>query len=224
MTSSKKSMKNYILFDMDGTLFDTSAGITGCVREVLANEGIEENDRNALLRFIGPPLTESFTKFYGITGERLQKIVRRFRALYEEKGVYDCEPIPGAEECLQSLIEAKKTLCVATCKPERFAEIILKKFDFSRYFTVVCGSEEDMRRTRKEEVIAEVFTRLARGGIGAQSVMVGDREHDVLGAKLFGIQSVGIRVGFAEAGELEKAGADFIVNDFAELKDLLLRI
>jgi len=82
----------------------------------------------------------------------------------------------------------------------------------------------DEKRTKKDEVIFEVFERLSEKNVKERCVMVGDREHDILGAKTCGIQSIGIKVGFAEEGELEKAGANYIVNDFNELLSLLLKI
>ena len=217
-------MKDYILFDMDGTLFDTSEGITQSARYALARFGIEEQSRENLLRFIGPPLTDSFEEFYGFSKERAIEAKKKFRERYESIGVFECSPIEGAEECLKALSRFGKTLCVATCKPERFAVMILEKYGMTRYFKEIVGSEMDERRTHKDEVIEEVFSRLNAGDVRARSVMVGDREHDISGAKKCGIASVGVRVGFARGNELERAGADYITQDFRSLTELLMRI
>lgn len=215
-------MKDIILFDLDGTLFDTSEGITKCVQYALSFFGIEENNRANLLRFIGPPLAEAFEEYYGFSCEKAVLAQEKFRERYSRIGVYECSPMAGAAECLQALHAKEKILCVATCKPENFACMILEKYSFSRYFTVIVGSEKDERRTHKNEVIETVFSRIGISNARGRSVMVGDRKHDILGAKQCGIESVGIRVGFANENELENAGADYIVNDFRALTKLLL--
>ena len=102
--------------------------------------------------------------------------------------------------------------------------MILEKFGFSDFFQVVVGSEMDERRTRKDEVIEEVFARLDKGDVRGESLMIGDREHDIFGAKKCGVESVGMRLGFAREGELEEAGADHIVSDFKALRALLLTL
>lgn len=99
-----------------------------------------------------------------------------------------------------------------------------EKFGFSDFFQVVVGSEMDERRTRKDEVIEEVFARLDKGDVRGESLMIGDREHDIFGAKKCGVESVGMRLGFAREGELEEAGADHIVSDFKALRALLLTL
>ena len=216
-------MKDIILFDMDGTLFDTSEGITKCAQYALSKFGIQEKLED-LTCFIGPPLIEAFMERYDFTRETAKKAVEIFRERYSTKGVYECSEIAGARECITALFNQNKTLCVATCKPEKFANIILQRAGLSKYFDVVVGSEMDEKRTKKDEVIFEVFERLSEKNVKERCVMVGDREHDILGAKTCGIQSIGIKVGFAEEGELEKAGANYIVNNFNELLSLLLKI
>ncbi len=216
--------KDIILFDMDGTLFDTGEGITKCAQYALSAYGIKVDNLEKLRCFVGPPLLDSFMEFYGFSKENAKNAVLKFRERYSTLGVFECSEIVGVRECIDALSAAEKTLCVATCKPEKFANVILQKFGLSDYFKVVVGSEMDEKRTRKEEVISEVFARLNEKNVENRSIMVGDRQHDILGAKLCNIQSIGIKTGFAEKDELEKAGADYIVNDFFELLRLLLKI
>lgn len=216
--------KDIILFDMDGTLFDTEEGITKCARYALAAYGIKVDNLEKLRCFIGPPLADAFIEYYGFSKDDAKKAVLKFRERYSTTGVFECKEIAGVKECLNALSAAGKILCVATCKPEKFANVILRKFGLSDYFKVVVGSEMDEKRTLKEEVINEVFARLNEKDVENRSIMVGDRRHDILGAKLCNIQSIGIKSGFAEKDELEKAGADYIVNDFFELSRLLLKI
>ena len=216
--------KKYLLFDLDGTLFDTSEGIIKSILYTLGQMGIEETNRNNLLRFIGPPLVAAFEEFYGFSHEKALAAKEVFRERYASLGVFECAPVEGSRECLQALQKDGRTLCVATCKPEHFANMILEKFGFSDFFQVVVGSEMDERRTRKDEVIEEVFARLDKGDVRGESLMIGDREHDIFGAKKCGVESVGMRLGFAREGELEEAGADHIVSDFKALRALLLTL
>lgn len=126
--------KKYLLFDLDGTLFDTSEGIIKSILYTLGKMGIEETNRNNLLRFIGPPLVAAFEEFYGFSHEKALAAKEVFRERYASLGVFECAPVEGARECLQALQKDGRTLCVATCKPEHFANMILEKFGFSDFF------------------------------------------------------------------------------------------
>mgnify|MGYP000549238882 CR=1 FL=1 len=226
--------KKYILFDLDGTLTDSSEGITKSVQYALDKLGITENDEAVLKRYIGPPLDESFAKFHGLSREDALKAVNYYRERYKDTGIYENRLFDGIKELLSSLKKEGYITALATCKPEPFALKILEHFNLSKYFTVACGSNLDGTRKYKNEIIEEVFARLNRlEGNGelteagfdemkADSIMVGDRKDDIYGAHNADIEAVGVRFGYAADGELEEAGADYIVNTVFELTALLL--
>ena len=226
--------KRYILFDLDGTITDSSEGITKSVQHALKKLGIEENDQAMLRRFIGPPLDESFEKFYGFDKEKALKAVDYYRERYSDKGIYENVLFDGIADMLEGLKSDGYIIALATCKPEIYVPIvprILEYFDVDKYFDVAVGSElEGGERRHKNQVIDEVFVRLAAAGLAdagnlsetkSQSIMIGDRKDDILGAKASGIDSMGVRYGFAEEQELEIAGADYIVETVEDIRGKL---
>lgn len=226
--------KKYILFDLDGTITDSSEGITKSVQHALKKLGIEENDQAMLRRFIGPPLDESFEKFYGLDKETALKAVDYYRERYSDTGIYENVLFDGITDMLAGLKKDGFIVALATCKPEMYVPRILKYFDIEKYFDIAVGSElEGGERRHKNQVIDEVFNRLKDAGltgtdsleiIKSQSIMIGDRKDDILGAKASGIDSMGVRYGFAEEQELELAGADYIVEGVADIAEKLKTI
>ncbi len=213
-------LKQYLLFDLDGTLTDPMVGITSSVQYALEKFGIYVRYLKELIPFIGPPLSDSFEEFYGFSKEDAEKAVQYYREYYAPKGIFENEVYPYIPEMLASLTEAGFTLLVATSKPTVFAKQILKHFGLSDYFSFVGGSELDGVRKTKAEVIDYV---LKMCGVKAkEAIMIGDRKHDIEGAKTCGVESVGVLYGYGEKEELLKAGADHIVKDVREL-ELYLR-
>lgn len=225
--------KQFILFDLDGTLTDPKIGITRCVQYALNAQGIEAPDLDELECYIGPPLDESFQRFHKLSPENAQRAVEKYRERFRETGIFENDVIDGIEFCLGTLKAAGKTLALATCKPEEFAVRILEHFGLSKYFDAAVGSLDGIRKY-KSEVIEEVFTRL-RSTCGienaadyelyemkAASIMVGDRREDIDGAHEAGIEAVGVRFGYARENELEDAGADYIADSVEQLTALLL--
>lgn len=210
-----------ILFDLDGTLFDTSEGIVKGVRHALETFGYTVGKDSELYKFIGPPIVQAFREFYGMNAEQAETAKRCYREYYGREGVYLCAPIEGAKECLEKLCAAGAVLAVATSKPEKFAVDILERFGFSRYFRLIAGSLADDARTKKSEVVAYVLENLRPRDL-SRTVMVGDRKYDVAGARENGLGCIGIDTGFSERGELENAGALFVVKSFSELAARLL--
>ena len=208
------------LFDLDGTLTDSSLGITNSVIYALKKYGITVEDRRSLYRFIGPPLTDSFRDFYGFSEEKALEAVGFYREYYRDKGIFENWVYEGMEETLKELKSMGKRLIVATSKPEPFARRIIDHFGLAPYFEYVAGMELDGRRGTKAEVIAYA---LKACGIGDRSgaVMVGDREHDVDGARKEGLPCIGVLYGFGSREELEKAGAERIISRPEELCDLI---
>ena len=223
--------KRYILFDLDGTITDSSEGITKSVQHALKKFEIEENDQAMLRRFIGPPLDESFEKFYGFDKEKALKAVDYYRERYSDKGIYENVLFDGIADMLEGLKSDGYIIALDTCKPEIYVPRILEYFNVDKYFDVAVGSElEGGERRHKNQVIDEVFVRLAAAGLAdtgslsetkSQSIMIGDRKDDILGAKASGIDSMGVRYGFAEEQELEIAGADYIVETVEDIRGKL---
>lgn len=209
-----------LLFDLDGTLTDSQEGIFNCVEYALSAEGIEVTDRGSLRRFIGPPLVDSFMQFYGFSRERAEKATAKYRERYAETGIFENRVYEGVPQMLDVLKKSGKRLAVATSKPEVYAGRILEKFGILQYFEVVTGAELDGRRNAKAEVIEECLKRLGVTDKGAV-LMVGDRRHDVEGAKRCEIKCAGVRFGYADEGELEEAGADFIFDTPNQLAEEL---
>lgn len=220
--------RDIILFDLDGTLTDPKEGITGCVRYALERFGIAVDDREILTPFIGPPLLDSFERFCGMNRLHAEQAVERYRERFSTVGLYENRVIPGIPGMLAALENRGFVLAVASSKPEVFVEKVLDHFLLTRFFSVVTGSLLDGRRTDKAEVIVECVSRLAMqlgisaGEVRRRAVMVGDRSHDISGAKRAGVPSVGVRFGYVVSGELESAGADAVVEDPAGLERLLL--
>lgn len=211
-------MKTYdtFFFDLDGTITDSAPGITNSVVYALRKFGIEETDYKKLCKFIGPPLTFSFQEYYGFSMEQSLEAVTYYREYYAEKGIFENSVYEGFEEAVKKLKQAGKRLVVATSKPEPFARKIMDHFALTPYFDYIAGMELDGGRGTKAEVI-----RYALEVCGIQDkekvLMVGDREHDVFGAREAGIDCLGVLYGFGTLEELKKAGADYIIEAIDEI-------
>ena len=217
-------MKKILLFDLDGTLTDPKEGITKCVQYALKHFGIEEELSN-LLCFIGPPLVDSFMQFYGFDEEKAKLAVDKYRERFRDIGIFENGVYDGIIDLLEVCKEWGYSIGLATSKPEEFAIRILDKYMLSEYFDEVTGSTMNGSINTKTAVIEEAFRRMnISDEIKADVVMIGDREHDIIGAKNCGIESIGVKFGYAEDGELEAAGADYIVETVEQLKDLLERL
>ncbi|MBO5231438.1 MAG: HAD family hydrolase [Clostridia bacterium] len=210
-----------ILFDLDGTLTDPFEGITNSVAYALKKMGITPPKNSELKKFIGPPLAESFEKFYGLSKEESYKAVDIYREYFAPKGIFENTIFKGIPEMLASLKKAEKRLALATSKPTVFAKKILKHFNIDKYFDVVVGSNLDGSMTDKAEVVAAALK-----GLGAvepsATVMVGDRSHDIIGGIKNGICTVGVTFGYGTKEELEQFHADYIAGSVDELKNILL--
>ncbi|MEA4920992.1 MAG: HAD hydrolase-like protein [Clostridiaceae bacterium] len=215
--------KKYILFDLDGTLTDPKAGITSSVAFALNTFGIKVHDLDTLIPFIGPPLAESFENFYGFSHDKALKAVDQYRIYFSEKGIFENAVLQGVPEMLSHLSKNGREILLATSKPEVYAQKILEHFSLDNFFCHICGSQLDGTRTAKSEVVAYA---LNKAGVTdkALAVMVGDRKHDIIGAKYNGIMSIGVLFGYGSEDELRKAGADITVKTVDELCSLLLQI
>ena len=215
-------MFDLILFDLDGTLTDPKEGITNCVKYALESFGINETDENVLMRFIGPPLVDSFKAIYGMTDSEAHIALNKYRERFSEIGIFENSLLEGAKEILEELRNSGKRIALATSKPYVYAEKILEKYDIAKYFDCAVGSELDGTRNYKDEVILEVLKRTGEDDL-SRVVMVGDRKHDIIGAEKCKIASIGLRCGYAEEGELADAGADYIFENLHDLKEFLMK-
>lgn len=201
----------YLLFDLDGTLTDPGIGITNSVMYSLRKFGINENDRTALYRFIGPPLKDSFGRFYGFSDEQCELAVRYYREYFRETGIFENEVYDGIPELMTRLKEQGRTLIVATSKPEEFAVKILKHFDLYGFFDLTAGATMDDSRTTKPDVIRYAL-KSCNITEKSEALMIGDREHDIIGAKENGLDSLGVLFGYGSYDELKNAGATYIAE------------
>lgn len=216
-------MFKYLLFDLDGTITDPKEGITKCVQYALKAFGIDEPHLENLMSFIGPPLVDEFARKYGFDHKTCLKLLEKYRERFSTVGIYENALYDGCENILKELKESGKIICLATSKPEPFAKRILEHFNIAEYFDCVTGSEFDGTRNAKAEVIEEVFKRINLDESHKnEAVMIGDRKQDVIGAKLNHIKCIGIRMGYAEEGELENAGCDYYADDLYDLRDIIL--
>ncbi|MDE7266388.1 MAG: HAD family hydrolase [Lachnospiraceae bacterium] len=220
-------MFDYILFDLDGTLTDPKIGITSSVQYALRAFGIDEPNLDKLEPFIGPPLTDSFMEFYDFTKEQAQQAVVKYRERFDKQGIYENTMYEGIDKMLSALKERGKILSIASSKPTPLVTRVLEHFQIKQYFDYIVGSEFDGTRSKKEEVVAYALEQMAPNLLDARErkarvAMVGDRKFDVEGAKAFGLTSVGVSFGYASEGELEAAGADYIVDTVSELEELLM--
>lgn len=212
----------YALFDLDGTLTDPALGITNCVMYALAKFDIFPVSREELYPYIGPPLLHSFTHYHGLTLEEAEEAVTYYRERFAVQGLYENTVFDGIPELLKELRDRGVTLIIATSKPEEFADRILKHFDLAKYFDFVAGSTLNGRRPEKGDVIAYIrqrFPEIHRHN----TLMIGDRKYDVIGAHSQGLKAVGVLYGYGDREEMKMAEADFMIGDVPTLHDFLLR-
>ena len=214
-------MYHTILFDLDGTLTDPGLGITNSVMYALKEMGYAVPPREELYKFIGPPLHESFQVYFGMTEEQSVEAVRQYRVYYADKGIFENDVYQGIREMLEELKKAGKKLVLATSKPEHFAKIIMAHYGLDAYVPEIAGATMSTDRTKKGQVIAYALSEF--GIDPATAVMVGDREHDIIGGRENGLPGVGVTFGYGDRQELEKAGAAAIADNPAQLLEILMR-
>jgi len=202
-------MYQYLLFDLDGTLTDPGLGIVKGLEYALKHWNIEVSDRDALYRFIGPPLMDTFMSGYGFSEAEAVKAVSVYREYYSDIGLFENVVYPGVPELLKQLKAAGKTIVTATSKPEAFAVKILKHFGLDGYFDFIGGATFDSSRSKKGDVIAYVLRQCGVSDL-SQAVMIGDRKHDIIGAKENGLDSIGVLYGYGNLEEMKEAGATHI--------------
>lgn len=210
-------MIKYILFDLDGTLTDPKEGITKCVQYALKSFGIER-ECDELEEFIGPPLKEHFMEYASLNDADGTKAVELYRERYAPIGIFENRIYDGILDMMEYLKSQGKILAVATSKPTVFSKQICDKFGISPYIDYLSGSELDGRNTNKADVIRNAMDYL--GASKDNTIMVGDRIHDFLGAQKNGIPFVGVSYGYASDDEFAKVSSP-IAQTPEELKKIL---
>lgn len=212
-------IEKYILFDLDGVISDNSEGIMNGVRRVIEHFSLKTLGHDELLRFIGPPLKDSFSEYLHLPDEQLERAVGIYREYYRSRGIFENVMYDGVPDMLKRLRDSGALLYLATSKPEEFARQICARFGIDGLFEFIGGASLDGTRDRKSDVIRYV---LAENAIDPRrAVMVGDRSYDALGAAELSIPCVGVLYGFGSRDELLRAGCKSLADSPASLAEHL---
>lgn len=209
-----------IFLDLDGTIIDSEQGIVNSVVYALKKFEIDKR-REELLPFIGPPLITSFQEYAGLTEKEAEKAVEYYRENFGKKGVYEYRLYDGIKEFLKALKAEDRRIVMATSKPENYAEIIAKDAGIDKYFDYICGGTMDGKRLTKEDVIRYALEKCKLQQGDPSVIMIGDRKHDIIGAKAFHLAAGGVLYGFGDMDELKSAGADYLFYTTDDLKHFL---
>lgn len=210
-----------ILFDLDGTIVDSAPGITASLAWTFERLGRPIPTPVELLAYVGPPILDSFRDLAGMNVAEAELALEVYRPHYLATGVFNSSVYPGVPTLLKRVHESGIPLSLATSKPESLATVALDFWDLAQYVTEITGASEDEVRSRKADVVEEALRRLrARGADVSNPVMVGDREHDVLGAAEHGVPTIFVTWGYGSA--LEKIGTIGTATNADDLERMLL--
>ena len=198
-----------VLFDLDGTLTDSRAGITACIRHALARLDRACPDDDALAAYIGPPLRGTFSTLLGTSDPALiATALAHYRSRYDAVGLFENQVYDGVPAMLEDTARRARGMFVATAKPLHAATRIVAHFDLARHFVSVHGAEPGGRFDAKADLLAHlVGTGVIRPDA---AIMVGDRASDIAAARLHGLRSIGVLWGYGDAAELAGAGANLL--------------
>lgn len=213
-------MYDIVLFDLDGTLTDPGEGITNSVAYALNKFNIKVEDKTELYNFIGPPLIDSFMKYYGMCYEDGLKAVEYYREYFGVTGIFENRVFNGIHELLACIKKSGRVVSLATSKPEQYAVRILEHFDLTQYFDFIGGATMDETRSKKADVIDYTLKQLEVTD-KSKVVMIGDRHHDIEGANVNGLDSIGVLFGYGDRQELETAGATYIAETVDDIMKFL---
>ena len=218
-----QTLPDIVLFDLDGTLTDAAPGIVNGMRIVFDRFGIEQPDAATMRTYLGPPLAVTWREFYNFTEEQITEALAIYREYYHDQGMFENEVFDGIPELLQQLNDANITLATATSKPDFSATRIIEHFGLRDHFTFIGAANLEGTRDSKALVIEHTLEQLNAAADSHSILMVGDRHHDVYGAKAHGIETIGVLWGYGDADELTEAGAFTVVGDTDALRDAILR-
>ncbi|MES2871510.1 MAG: HAD family hydrolase [Pseudomonadota bacterium] len=204
-----------VLFDLDGTLTDPREGITRSIQFGLSKMGIDEPDLTKLEHFIGPPLLQAFMATYGFDEAKAWEAMGYYRERFAVTGLYENEVFDGVTPLLEELVGQGRQLFIATSKPQIYAREIARHFDFAKHFKVIYGSELDGTRTNKVELIRYLMAE--QGLDPAHTLMIGDRKHDLIGARDNGMDAAAVGYGFGSFEELNAFAPKYHFETLAEL-------
>ena len=210
-----------VLFDFDGTVFDTGEGIKKSALYALNKHGIQDDIQNMDF-FVGPPLIDSFMT-YGMSREEAVQAVVDYRERYVPIGLYECSIYSGMDTLLKDLKAHGAKLGIATSKPLDMAETLLKTKDLYDIFNVRCGTPGGIVNLSKADVINLALRQLGEPDRG-KVLMVGDTRFDIEGARECGVKAVGVSYGYGTEESLTEAAPDYLAGSVAELHDLLLEL
>ncbi len=215
-------MKDYIFFDLDGTLTDSRPGIFESLQEIFIHFGIKKTEKE-MMQFLGPALWDSLPKYCGFSHEQCVEAVEIFRKSYAEKGIFNNKVYDGIVPLLEALKAERKHIVLATGKPEPQANVVLNHFDLQKYFDFVGGSSFDKSRCRKAQVIEYALKNCGLSEKDKERIiMVGDRDNDINGAHENGIKVAAVLYGYGSKEEFEQNHADYICGTVKDLQELLL--
>lgn len=213
-------MYKNILFDFDGTVFDTVKGIERSLKYAFDKNGIDLHP-DSYRPFAGPPFKVIFKESYGLDDETVFKIITSFREDYLPYGIYESQPFSGIAELLDDLRESGRKVAIATLKPRTMAVELLERSGLIEKFDLISGQiAEGIETLTKAEIVRNALEIL--NGSGEDTVLIGDTKYDVIGGHEAGLKVIGVRYGYAAENELESAGADIIVDGIDDVRKLLL--
>lgn len=214
-------MKNhYILFDLDGTITDSSEGIIHSIQYALNEMGLREDDKERLRSYVGPSLKQTFLTNYFPNGDDYKQAIKHYREYYSAQGVFENRLYEGIQDVLKEITDHGGKLALATAKPTYFAKIILKHFNIYDAFDTVVGSHLGGTRSTKNEIIFEVLDQFGLPQ-SDEIYMIGDREYDIHGGKEHGLKTIGVEYGYGPDGELAAAQPDYHIDTTAEILQCL---
>lgn len=207
----------HLLFDLDGTLIDSKRGIFNAVNYTLDQMKIDPADRPAdMSPFIGPPLRDSFKELFNFSTEKAEAATSVYRDYYGKKGLFEYDVITGVENAIRHLAGKGVAMYVVTSKAEEYAVQIINSLSFGQYFKNITGCEIDGRRSSKHELILHTLN-LIDVEPSEHVIMIGDRYHDIRGAKAAGISSAAVLYGYGSSEELLNESATIYINNPGEL-------
>lgn len=213
-------MYKYILFDLDGTLLNTYPGVSNALEYTMEFFGKPKPDEKTKRRYLGPPLGDSFRDIAGFDEDTIPEAIKKFREYYLKKGVYEYEFFEELKPLFNTLREKGCVLSVATSKLETAAIDMLKHADLYNEFDFVCGATTDAARVTKTQVLEKVLNHYSVPD-KSEVILIGDRNHDVIGAHNVGIKCCGVLCGFGSRSEFEECGADYIVSAVSDILSVI---
>lgn len=211
---------DFVLFDFDGTVADTSKGIFTCASIAVKKLGFPALNAEQLRSFVGPPLLDSFMRTLSIDKGTAEEAVKIYRANYSENGIYMFELYEGMDSLIRTLHANGTKLAIASAKPEKFIRKIIEHLGYGKFFGAISAPDFKNTDSSKTALVESACAQLSADK--SKTVMVGDRHFDILGAREAGVKSIGVTYGFGSKEELEQAGADYIADSVKALEKLLL--